>query len=115
MTLLFKKHLVPKIIDGSKTATRRARRPNVKPGKTYRIRVNYKGSLDHQIRVTKLFQQRLGAMTEDDAWKEGLPFLKDYREVWVDIYGHWDNDRMVWVVEFTYAGEIESFKEKTCG
>ena len=54
-------------------------------------------------------------MTEDDAWKEGLPFLKDYREVWVDIYGHWDNDRMVWVVEFTYAGEIESFKEKTCG
>ena len=115
MTLLFKNHLVPKIVDGSKTATRRARRPNVKQGKTYRIRINYKGSLLHQIKIEELFQQRLGEMTDDDAWKEGFPSLQDYRVAWEDIYGHWDDNRIVWVVEFTYAGEIESFKEKTCG
>ena len=115
MTLLFKKALVPKIVDGSKTATRRAKRPNVKKGKTYRIRVNYTGSLSHRIKVTDLYQQRLGDMTLDGALKEGFQDISSYRETWEAIYGPWDEDQMVWVVEFTYLGENESFKEKTGG
>lgn len=54
-------------------------------------------------------------MTEDDACREGFPSLQDYRETWESIYGPWNDTKIVWVVEFTYAGEIESFKEKTCG
>jgi hypothetical protein len=115
LTLLFKRSLVPKIIDGSKTATRRAKRPNVKKGKTYRIRVNYSGSLRHRIRVTELYKQQLGDMTLGDALKEGFHDISSYRETWEAIYGPWEEDQMVWVVEFTYVGENESFKEKTGG
>jgi hypothetical protein len=41
MTLLFRKRYVEQILSGEKTATRRASRPMVKAGGTYRIRLNF--------------------------------------------------------------------------
>jgi hypothetical protein len=102
LTILFKKSLANKIISGEKTATRRPKRPMVKPGGEYNIRVNFYTHLPDRYRVIKRFQQRLGDMSHDDALNEGFRDLDEFREEWKSIYGADDPDQVVWVVEFEY-------------
>ena len=104
MTLLFKKSYVNKIINGEKTATRRPKRPMVKPGGEYNIRVGFYTHLPDRFRVVKRFQQRLGDMSHDDALREGFRDLDEFHEAWEGIYGTHDPDQVVWVVEFKYLG-----------
>ena len=92
------------IAAGAKTATRRASRPRVKPGGVYRLRAGFFNYLPDWIRVLRVYPQRLGDMTPEDASKEGFPTLEAFRREWTDIYGAWDDDRAVWVVEFEYLG-----------
>ena len=104
MTILFKKSFIDKIISGEKTATRRPRRPMVKPGGVYHIRVGFYTHLPDRFRVLKRFQQRLGDMGHDDALKEGFSCLDEFRAEWEGIYRAFDPDQVVWVVEFEYLG-----------
>jgi len=104
LTILFKKSYVNKIINGEKTATRRPKRPTVKPEGEYSIRVSFYTHLPDRFRVVKRFQQRLGDMSHDDALKEGFESLDEFREEWRSIYGRYDPDQVVWVVEFRYLG-----------
>ena len=104
MTLLFKKHHIPLIKEGTKTATRRPVRPMVKPGGTYRLKIELFESLPDKIHVHSLYQQPLGEMTQRDAVKEGHPTLHDFRREWEDLYPRWDPRQQVWVVEFRYLG-----------
>jgi hypothetical protein len=112
LTLIFKKKYLSKILSGTKTATRRNSRPKVKEGRTYNLRVNYRGSLSDQIKIRKLYKQRLDEMKDEDAHKEGFNDLDGFIEAWVEIYGSWNPSKSVWVVEFIYVGN-ENFKEKT--
>ncbi len=102
MTILFKKSYITKIINGEKTVTRRPKRPMVKPGGEYNIRVSFYTHLPDRFRVMKRVQQRLGDMSHDDAIKEGFRDLDEFREEWTGIYGAYDPDQIVWVVEFQY-------------
>ena len=104
MTILFKKSYIDKIINGEKTATRRPKRPTVKPGGEYKIRASFYTHLPDRFRVMKRFQQRLGDMSRDDALREGFRDLDEFREAWEGIYGAYDPDQVVWVVEFQYLG-----------
>ncbi len=104
MTLLFKKQYIQQIIAGTKTATRRAKRPMVKKGGVYHIRLNFFNYLPDRIRVDRLYTQSLGEMTHDDVTMEGHSSLQDYQEEWAEIYGFWDDKQLVWVVEFQYIG-----------
>jgi len=76
----------------------------VKPGGTYRLKIELFESLPDKIRVNSLYQQPLGEMTQQDALKEGYTILRDFRLEWEDLYGRWDPQQTVWVVEFTYIG-----------
>lgn len=42
----------------------------------------------------------LGAMTEQDAWAEGCESLADYRALWEQINGAWDDNQHVCVITF---------------
>jgi len=104
LTLLFKKPYVEQILRGEKTATRRATRPMVKAGGVYNIRVNFFDYLPDRIRVERLYEQRLGDMNPGDAAREGAASLEEFRREWAELYGPWDDGRVVWVVEFEHLG-----------
>lgn len=55
-----------------------------------------------EIQIDKVYLQRLGDMTEEDAQKEGGYTLDEYKRVWNEIYlkSPWDDNKEVWVVEF---------------
>ena len=100
MALLWKKQYIPLILSGAKTATRRKRKPSVKEGGSYFIRTGFFEHIDEKIKVDRLYQQRLGDMTEEDAVREGSTNLRDYTQDWASLYGAWNADDLVWVVEF---------------
>ncbi len=48
-----------------------------------------------------VYLQRLGDMTEQDAWEEGGYTLEEYQKVWRISNGHYDPDVQVYVVKFS--------------
>jgi len=79
--LIFRKEYLPLIRLGVKTQTRRLRRPLVKPGRAYRLRVNYSSALRERILVERVF-----------------PHMKS-------LYAGLGLDPELWVVEFRYLGD----------
>ena len=43
-------------------------------------------------------------MTLEDALREGVASLEEFRREWTEIYKPWDDDQTVWMVEFEYLG-----------
>jgi len=54
LTILFKRSYIPRILDGSKTATRRLSRPMVRRGGSYHIRTSFFDYLPEKIEVLEL-------------------------------------------------------------
>lgn len=98
--VLFKKHLVPLILEGRKTQTRRLHKHQWKLGKTYQVKTNYYSRIEAHIRVTRKFNQRLGDISLEDVKKEGFNSLDDFKEAWRRINGNWTPDQTVIVYEF---------------
>jgi hypothetical protein len=112
LTLLFKRRFIPHILAGEKTQTRRPSKPGVREGGTYTLREGYLPT-PHRITVTRVYTQRLGDVSQEDARTEGFGSLGEFMEAWAGIYGSWSPDRAVYVVEFRLEGVTEMFKEKT--
>jgi hypothetical protein len=100
LTILWKKKYLPMLLSGAKTATRRRTRPMVKEGRSYLIRTGFFTHLSQRIRVDRLYTQRLGDMGSGDAIREGASSLSDFIAEWEGLYGEWDSEQVVWVVEF---------------
>ncbi|MBC8224966.1 ASCH domain-containing protein [Candidatus Bathyarchaeota archaeon] len=108
MTLLFKKTMLPKIHDGTKTATRRPIRPMVKEGGKYRLKTELFKAHPDSIQVGRLYPQSLGEMTQADAQMEGYSTLQEFQEEWVSLFKAYDPEQTVWVVEFRYLGLLQT-------
>ena len=108
MTLLFKKPMIPKIHDGTKTATRRPNKPMVKEGGRYRLKTELFKAHPDSIQVDRFYQQPLGEMTEADAQMEGYSTLQEFQEVWASLFKTYDPEQTVWVVEFRYVGPLQT-------
>lgn len=106
MTLLWKREYVGRILSGEKTATRRRSRPMVRVGGSYLIRDGFYTHLDERITVERLYEQRLGDMMEEDARREGARSLGAFAGEWAALYGGWDPEERVWVVEFRLGGAL---------
>ncbi len=54
------------------------------------------------FRVTDLFQQYLGGMTDADAQAEGYPGLQPYKDIIIKMHPGmpWDEGHQVWVHQF---------------
>jgi len=53
-----------------------------------------------KIEITKLYQQRLGEVTNEDARKEGYKSVVDFYKVFYDINGMIEMNQIVYVIEF---------------
>jgi len=100
--MLFKQEHKQMILDGRKTATRRAwKKPMVKVGGIYKCKLQMLSKKYFaKIQVTKLYKQCLGDMTKKDANKEGYELLRHFYKIWVEINKEWIPLQEVYVIEF---------------
>lgn len=108
--MLFRPNHIDLIKQGIKTETRRAwkGKPKVKVGRYYSIMRDYRHKHnpdDGYILIAKLWQQRLGDMTEQEAQAEGGYNLAEYKQIWIGINGSWNDVQIVWVVDFEFRKE----------
>ena len=114
--MLFKRTLLEKIIAGEKTVTRRPteRKPGrrrYEVGEKVGVRNGYYKPRDFII-ITKRFRQKIGDMTDEDARKEGLKDLAEFKEIWKKCYGKWTPSKVVYVYEFKLATEDSANTDK---
>ena len=115
--MIFREELAEKILRGEKTATRRRMSDNPR-SPWYRERCAYEVGQVFTVnpgrgvprvgeaRVTAVYPQPLGHMTEADALKEGFrptetgTALYHFDAAWEEINGDYFPDEAVWVIEF---------------
>jgi len=103
--LIFRKEHVDLILRREKTQTRRRHRRTLKAGRIYSIKTSWTDVTDHRIKIDRVFRQRLGDMTAEEALKEGGYTVEKFKRVWGRIVGPWDPDEVVTVYEFHLVEE----------
>lgn len=111
MGLLFKDRHIPMIRAGEKRATRRMwsdeyARPNegtVQMAKTSLFESD--DECDCYIRILQVYQEPLAEMSAQDFDAEGGYTPDEFVEIWRGLYGEWDPEQVVEVVEFEYVGD----------
>lgn len=106
--MLFREDHIEAIRAGEKTVTRRDwERRQVVEGGVY-IAATELFTADEEadcyIRVTDVYEEPLGAITPDQAAREGGYSVAEFEAVWREINDEWKPDQEVTVVEFEYVG-----------
>lgn len=85
--MLFKKHLLHKVLDGSKTQTRRRciNKTRYRVGSIQPVKASYYQKAQGHIQIKRRFEQRLADMTEEEALAEGFSNLEEFRKEWPRI------------------------------
>lgn len=99
------KYTVEKVLDGTQTQARcrigRVRRYACTRDMTYAVQTASGRVCGAKIKIKRVREQLLGAMTEADAKAEGYPNLAAFQQVWAQQYGHFDPCEDVWVIDFS--------------
>ena len=100
--MLFHPRYVPLIVAGAKKVTRRAWKRNlVKEGGVYLCKTKmFDPRWFAKLRVTRVWKQKLGELSEAEAIEDGHSSLEDFQSSWAALYGHWDPQREITVIEF---------------
>jgi hypothetical protein len=106
--MLFKKHLLHKVLDGSKTQTRRIHKRNLKVGRTYGVTCRRYDKAVGYITILRTSQQRLGDITLEDAKAEGFSNIEEFKKAWISINGEFNAEQMVTAYEFFCVGRQDS-------
>jgi len=72
-------------------------------GFLYQCRLSYWVAPFAYVRITAVRRERLDSITKEDAHREGCSSMGACRKAFEKIYGFWDPDAGVWVVEFELA------------
>ncbi|MBC7092689.1 ASCH domain-containing protein [Candidatus Bipolaricaulota bacterium] len=102
--LLFKREHAELILSGRKTQTRRLGRKRWKTGSIHQCRLSRRAEPFALVRITGVRRERLGDISEEDARREGYGSAEEYRKAFERIYGFWDPEAEVWVVDFELTG-----------
>ena len=104
--ILFKQEHVEPILMDLKIQTRRLGKLRWKVGSVRQAKTGYRKDMEFaRLVITGIRQERLGDISPEDAIKEGYPTISAYIEAFIRIYGSWDPDRQVWVVDFERVKE----------
>lgn len=99
--ILFKQEHVEPILVDRKTQTRRTGMLRWKVGAVRQAKTGYnKDSEFAKLKIISVRQERLGLITLADAYAEGYDSIEEYKEVFIRIYGSWDAELLVWVIDF---------------
>ena len=107
--MIFGPELIGKVLDGSKTVTRRRLHGRLvwppsalryQPGRTYAVQPGRGGKAIGRIHVRQVYLQHLGAMIHEDARLEGFRCLADFDSYWRHLHGTWNPEEEVAVIEF---------------
>jgi len=101
--MMFKKDLLEMVISGAKTQTRRRHKNLLKEKQKYVVKRNWYKNTEYYIQIKKVYPQKLGDVSEEEARKEGFSGLDEFRDAWIRINGSWDPDMVVTVYEFELA------------
>jgi len=96
--LIFREQFREPILSGEKTQTIRPTYPQVKEGD--RVWAHFTDPKPFKLEIKKKERKRLGELTDEDAKREGVSSLEEFREIWEDLYGEWKPERKVYVVQF---------------
>ena len=88
------------ILEGTKTQTSRKGIPDSKVKVGARIHASVWEPHFADLRVTSIERKRLKDFDESDAKREGGYTLEEFRKVWKEIHGEWNEDKFVYVIRF---------------
>ena len=107
--LLYKKRFIPHIlgyVEPLKNTTRRGGKLRWRVGAIHTFKTNYNNdSAFAKAKILRVYRQYLFDMTEDDAFREGFWNLEEFKKVWIQINGNYDNQE-VWVIDFVVVENL---------
>ena len=99
--ILFKKHFVFPILTGLKEHTRRTwKTPRAKEGSIHQAKTDYTAYYFAELQIKEVYQELLGDISPQDARKEGGYTVQSYIDEFKRVYGFWDDNLEVYVVDF---------------
>ncbi len=107
--MIFHPDLAAKVLDGTKTQTRRRSYPyndgpcRYEVGRDYAVQPGRGKRAVGRILVTDVRCEGIGFLTEDDARREGFEDCATFYERWRQMYGAVDG--FVWVITFELVAE----------
>jgi hypothetical protein len=102
---MFNKDLIDLILKGKKTMTSRTKKL-YESGTITNLMANkdYSKLTGKFIKITKVYPKKLGDFTNEDAQREGFNNLQDFKDYWnqrLNSKNSWNNNRVVWIHEFS--------------
>lgn len=107
--MIFKPVLVERVLAGDKVETRRPVRFNelggvvacaYEPGRTYAVQPGRGKRQVARMLVESVHRERVGAVTDAAAVREGFEHAQAFRDYWAMLYGEWTPGTWVWVIRF---------------
>jgi len=88
------------IIEDKKTQTSRLTIPDpkIKAGAIVNAIVREPRFAD--LRISSVERKKLKYFDEEDAEREGYPTMKEFRKMWQEAHGEWDENELVYVIHF---------------
>ncbi|HXO86912.1 MAG TPA: ASCH domain-containing protein [Gemmatimonadales bacterium] len=110
----FRPELADKVMAGEKTVTRRrmshnSRSPwfvlgcSLKVGRSYAVCPGRGKNAIGRVVVTEVSEVQLGAISNDEAVREGFANWREFRAAWTTINGSWEPLEWVWRIRFEVA------------
>lgn len=106
--MIFKPVLLQAIFDGHKTVTRRPYKSAYKASSTYSIQPGMARPSVGKIHTINVSRERLGAIDDADAVREGFRNRAAFVAYWTDLYGKFDEDMYVKRIEFMLIEQTHS-------
>ena len=91
------------VLQGRKTQTRRIIKTDKAPaksGKSLAVQPGRGKKAVCHVKVIAVRKARLGDLSKEGAQAEGYENREDFIKVWKEMYGDFNPEQMVWVIEF---------------
>ena len=99
-TAIDKEHL----LDGTKTQTSKTSIPDpkIRPGAVVHAAIFEPHVAE--LRIASVERKRLKYFDEEDAKREGGYTLSQFKKMWKETHGEWDEDQLVYIIRFDVVG-----------